>query len=107
MSLKENQEQVDKWAKQFNPAYWPPLVKVACLAEETGEVAREINHLYGNKKKKADETTGELGQELTDVLFTICCIANDEGVNLQQEWDKMMEKKMYGRDKDRYERKED
>jgi NTP pyrophosphatase (non-canonical NTP hydrolase) len=104
MTLKTLQEEVDKWAKQFKKPYWKPLSQMARLAEETGEVAREINHLYGDKKKRV-ETEKNLGDELADVLFTICCIANSEGISLQDYWDKMMKEKHYGRDNNRYEKK--
>ncbi len=107
MSLKDIQADADKWTGQFTPQYWPPLAMLARLTEETGEVAREINHLYGPKKKKAGEPEGSIGQEYADVLFTICCMANSQGIDLQEEWNKMMEHKHYGRDKNRYEKKED
>jgi NTP pyrophosphatase (non-canonical NTP hydrolase) len=104
MSLQQIQQEVDDWAKQFKVPYWEPLSMLARLAEETGEVAREINHLYGAKKKKSTELPKTLGDELADVVFTVCCMANREGIDLQKEWDKMMREKHYGRDNDRYEK---
>ncbi|MCX6706402.1 MAG: hypothetical protein NTV24_04890 [Candidatus Woesebacteria bacterium] len=65
----------------------------------------DINNLYGPKKKKDSEKVGNLGQELADVLFTVCCIANNTEINLQNEWAKMMEQKHYGRDNQRFNRK--
>jgi NTP pyrophosphatase (non-canonical NTP hydrolase) len=106
MSLDNIQKEVYEWAKQFDPAYWPALEQMARLTEETGEVAREINHLHGTKRKKSSEQTRELADELSDVLFTICCIANSHGINLTDAWDKMMQEKHYGRDNQRFERKE-
>ncbi len=75
------------------------------LTEEVGEVAREINHLYGPKKRKQTENKGDLEGELADVIFTICCIANKEGIDLPRAWQNVMEKH-YGRDANRYEKKE-
>ncbi len=106
MSLKEIQKEVHEWTGQFTPQYWPALEMMARLTEETGEVAREINHMYGTKKKKPTEDTKSLGDELTDVMFTICCIANSHGIELQQTWEDNMKEKHYGRDNQRYERKE-
>lgn len=106
MSLKEIQKQVDDWAQQFKKPYFEPLVQMACLTEETGEVARELNHLYGEKKRKSSEPEGNLGQELSQMLFTVSCIANSQGIDLQKEFDKMMEEKYYKRDANRYEKKE-
>jgi len=105
MSLDLIQKQVDNWAKQFEPAYWPVLEQFAQLSEEVGEVAREINHLYGSKKKKSDESTKGLDQELVQVLFVLCCISNNLGINLQEEWEKMIIERQYKRDNKRFERK--
>lgn len=52
MGLSKVQKEVHEFTGQFNPQYWPPLEMMARLTEETGEVAREISHLHGNKKKK-------------------------------------------------------
>lgn len=51
MSLKEVQNEVDKWVQQHKIGYWKPHKILARLTEETGEIAREINHIYGSKKK--------------------------------------------------------
>lgn len=104
MSLVDYQKQVHKWVSQFNPPYWPPLEMMARLSEETGEVAREINHLYGTKKKKPTEDKKELANELIDILFTIICIANDQRINLENAWQKMINEKMQ-RDANRFEKK--
>ncbi len=106
MGLDDCQKDVDKWANQFNPPYWPALEQMARLSEETGEVAREINHLHGTKKKKSSEEIKELSDELVDVIFTVCCIANSHNINLDEAWEKMMDKKHYGRDANRFEKKE-
>ncbi len=105
MLFKKAQEDVDKWTGQFIPQYWPPYEILARLTEETGELAREVNHLYGTKKKKNSEEEKNLGQELTDVIFTVVCMANSQGIDLTEEWEKMMSEKCYGRDNDRYKKK--
>jgi len=108
MTLKDIQKDVDNWTSQYTPQYWPPHEILARLTEETGEVAREINHLYGTKKKKEIEQ-GEhqknLGQELADVIFTVVCMANSKGINLQEEWEQMKNEKLNNRDKDRFTKK--
>ena len=78
---------------------------MACLIEEIGEVARELNHMHGTKKKKSSEDTKGLGEELSDVLFTLCCIANSHSINLEEEWKHLMNEKQYGRDNNRFEKK--
>ena len=106
MSLLDKQKEVDDWVQQFEPPYWPALEKMARLTEEVGELAREINHVYGTKKKKAFEDKKEIADELIDIIFTIICIANDENINLEKAWQNMVEKKMKIRDINRFEKKE-
>ena len=104
MSLKILQEDVDKWTSQFKPQYWQPHEILARLAEETGEIAREINHLHGPKKKKESESVRDLGEEMADIIFTLCCLANSKNISLDESWKRVMEK-CYSRDNSRYERK--
>ena len=105
MSLQKIQHDVEVWTGQFTPQYWPPYEILARLTEELGEVGREVNHLYGTKKKKATEATKSLSYELVDVIFTVVCMANSHGINLSEAWDLMMKKKLYGRDQQRFEKK--
>ena len=107
MTLKNIQDDVDKWTGQFTPQYWKPHEMLGRLMEEAGELAREINHVYGPKKKKADEPENNIGAELSDIIFTVSCIANSQNIDLQEEWDKMMKVKQYGRDQNRYDKKQD
>lgn len=104
MALSSYQQEVDEWVNQFKIGYWKPHEILARITEETGELARLINHLYGPKKKKLTEAEQELGEELADIIFAICCMANSHGINLDEAFKKVMDKS-YGRDKDRYEKK--
>lgn len=102
MSLRKIQNDVDKWTSQYTPQYWSPHEILARLTEETGELAREVNHLYGMKKKKDDEKENSVGQELSDIIFTVACMANSLEIDLSKEWDHMLKNKLYGRDKNRF-----
>ncbi|MEK6953219.1 MAG: hypothetical protein AABX29_09480 [Nanoarchaeota archaeon] len=53
MTLKDIQRQVDGWVQQFKAPYWDPAHIYLTFGEESGELAREINHRYGSKRKKA------------------------------------------------------
>ena len=55
MSLRDAQQSVDRWIGQYKEGYFSPLTNLARLAEEVGELAREINHRFGEKTKKRDE----------------------------------------------------
>ncbi len=104
MSLKQVQQEVDDWVQQYKVPYWPVFEQLARLTEEVGELAREINHRYGSKPKKQSEAIKELEDELGDVIFTIACLANSQGLDLDAAWKRVMDK-CYGRDKDRFEKK--
>ena len=104
MSLAENQRRVDAWISQYEEGYFHPLTNLARLTEEVGELAREINHRFGQKTKKKDEAEGDLGMELADILFVLICISNREGIDLDQAFERMMAK-VESRDRDRWTRK--
>jgi len=82
MDIRSIQRQVDEYISQFREGYFPPLVNLARLTEEVGELAREMNHRHGPKKKKADEPEGEIAEELADVLFVVVVLANQHGIDL-------------------------
>ncbi len=104
MSLREAQQRVDDWVSQFEEGYFPPLANVARLAEEVGELAREINHQFGPKKRKADEQAGSLAMELADILFVVICVANSQRIDLDDAFAQMMAK-VTSRDAGRWTRK--
>lgn len=92
MSLAPLQERVDAWISRFEEGYFHPLTNMARLSEEVGELAREINHRFGQKTKKKDEPEGDMAMEMADILFVLICIANREKIDLQVAFDRMMEK---------------
>lgn len=92
MSLTDSQRRVDAWISRFQEGYFHPLTNLARLTEEVGELAREINHRFGQKTKKAEEPEGDLAMELADILFVLICIANREGIDLEEAFDRMMAK---------------
>ena len=105
MSLRETQQAVDRWIGQYKEGYFSPLTNLARLAEEVGELAREINHRFGEKTKRKDEAEGSLALELADILFVVVCIANSQGIDLDQAFGAMMQK-VSARDAERWTKKE-
>ena len=104
MTLAESQRRVHQWISQYEEGYFDPLTNLARLTEEVGELAREINHRFGQKTKKDDEPEGDLAMEMADILFVLICIANREGLDLQAAFDRMMEK-IEIRDRERWTQK--
>jgi NTP pyrophosphatase (non-canonical NTP hydrolase) len=106
MDIRDAQRQVDEYIAQFREGYFPPLVNLARLTEEVGELAREINHRFGPKTKKPDEPEGDVALELADILFVIVVLANQLGVDLQDAMEKTMQKYTV-RDATRWQRRDD
>ncbi|MBA3658769.1 MAG: nucleotide pyrophosphohydrolase [Gemmatimonadales bacterium] len=104
MALGEAQRRVDAWIGLFEEGYFHPLTNMTRLAEEVGELAREVNHRFGQKTKKPDETDGDLALEMADILFVLICMANREGIDLDDAFDRMM-RKVEARDASRWTRK--
>ena len=92
MPLREAQARVDGWIGRFEEGYFHPLTNLARLTEEVGELAREINHRFGQKTKKQCEPNGDLAMEIADILFVLICIANREGIDLDEAFGRMMAK---------------
>lgn len=105
MTLALVQKRVDDYISRFKEGYFSPLALIARLAEELGELSREINHSYGEKPKKKDEPKGDIALELGDLLFVIACLANRLEIDLDAAFDAVMTK-FATRDKDRWTRLE-
>ena len=101
MSFTEAQARVDAWISQFEEGYFDPLTNMARLSEEVGELAREMNHRFGQKTKKKDEADCDMAMEMADIMFVLICMANREGIDLQAAFDRMMAK-VEGRDATRW-----
>jgi NTP pyrophosphatase (non-canonical NTP hydrolase) len=104
MTLRDSQTRVDAWISQFEEGYFHPLTNLARLSEEVGELAREVNHRFGQKTKKREEPAGDMALEMADILFVLICMANREGIDLQEAFDRMMTK-VEGRDAERWTKK--
>jgi NTP pyrophosphatase (non-canonical NTP hydrolase) len=105
VELREAQHRVDEWISEFEEGYWPPLVNLARLMEEVGELARELNHRFGEKTKKPEEPEQDLAMELADVLFVLLVMANQQEIDLDQALERVLEKYRH-RDSHRWVRKE-
>jgi len=91
-SMRQMQKEVDDYISQFKEGYFSPLSMLARMTEEVGELAREVNHTYGEKPKKANEADNSIENELGDILFIVMCFANSLGIDLQKAHEMVMEK---------------
>ena len=101
MELQVLQDKVDSWIKNYGVRYFGILTNMAQLTEEVGEVARIISRRYGEQSEKKVDVNKDLGEELSDVIFVVLCIANQTGINLQKSFDKKIILKSK-RDKERH-----
>lgn len=101
LTLRDAQALVDTWMADRGWVYWHPLSQLARLTEEMGELARVVNHLYGEKPKKSTESVQDLGLEMADVVYTLICLANSQGIDMQSSLEEVLEKYQH-RDADRY-----
>ena len=99
--MKDFQNQVDIWFKENKWDYWEPLAIVTRLFEEGGEFARLVNHVYGPKKKKLDETVQDMEEEIGDIIYTLICYANSHQIDLDRAVQKSINK-VTSRDKNRF-----
>ena len=100
ITLKEAQALVDNWITTHGVRYFSELTNMTILTEEVGELARIMARTYGDQSFKAGEDK-EIGDELTDVLWVLLCLANQTGVDLTESLQKNIEKKTL-RDKERH-----
>lgn len=102
-TMEDLQKEVDTYISQFKEGYFSPLAMLARLTEELGELAREVNHYYGEKPKKSSETEKAIEEELGDLLFVLICFANSLHIDLETAHDYVMNK-FNTRDKNRWTR---
>lgn len=93
MELKQTQELVDEWIKSNGVRYFNELTNMAILTEEVGEVARIISRRYGEQSEKETDLNLDLGNELSDVLFVVFCLANQTGIDLSEAFRQNLDKK--------------
>ncbi|WP_152735552.1 nucleotide pyrophosphohydrolase [Marinifilum sp. N1E240] len=93
ISISEAQKVVDNWIKKYGVRYFNELTNMAILTEEVGEVARIISRKYGEQSFKEKDKLVDLGDEMADVLWVLICLANQTGVDLNEAFQKNMEKK--------------
>ena len=91
-TLRGCQREVDEWINTIGVRYFSELTNTAVLMEEVGELARLMARTYGEQSFK-DGEENDLGMEMADVLFVLVCLANQTGVDLQESFERAMDKK--------------
>lgn len=100
ITIREAQQLVDQWIRQYGVRYFSELTNMACLTEEVGELARIMARKYGDQSFEQGEEQ-DPADEMADVLWVLMCLANQTGVDLTEALRKNLEKKT-SRDKTRH-----
>lgn len=100
ITIREAQQLVDQWIRQYGVRYFSELTNMACLTEDVGELARIMARKYGDQSFKQGEEQ-DPADEMADVLWVLMCLANQTGVDLTEALRKNLEKKT-SRDKTRH-----
>lgn len=93
MEIKEAQAKVDHWIQTLGVRYFNELTNMAVLMEEVGELARIMARRYGEQSEKESDKNKDLGDEMADILFVLCCLANQTGIDLDTALVQNLEKK--------------
>tara|TARA_Y100000589_G_scaffold182511_1_gene172890 strand:+ start:226 stop:561 length:336 start_codon:yes stop_codon:yes gene_type:complete len=93
ITIGKAQKLVDEWIKKYGVRYFNELTNMAILTEEVGEVARIMARRYGEQSEKKSDEKANLSDELADVFFVLVCLANQTGVNLEEAFQKNLDKK--------------
>ena len=100
LTIREAQQRVDAWIKEYGVRYFSELTNMAVLTEEVGELARVVARKYGDQSFKPGESDN-LSEEMADILWVLICLANQTGVDLTEALQQSIEKKTK-RDKERH-----
>ena len=93
MTIEEAQLKVDEWIKTYGVRYFSELTNTAVLMEEVGELARIMARVYGDQSFKKSDYEYNLSDEMADILWVLCCLANQTGVNLTEAFQNNIQKK--------------
>ncbi|WP_113738361.1 nucleotide pyrophosphohydrolase [Blattabacterium clevelandi] len=106
MKIKNIQKLVHNWIVNYGIRYFNILTNTILLSEEVGEVSRIIARNYGEQSlKKNCKEKEDLGEELSDVLFVLICLANQTGIDLEKSFHQKLKKKKI-RDDERHHKNE-
>lgn len=92
LPLAQAQADVHQWITTHGVRYFSELTNTAILMEEVGELARLMARRYGDQSFKAGECDN-LADEMADILWVLCCLANQTGVDLTEAFRANFQKK--------------
>lgn len=100
IGLRDAQQRIDRWIKQYGVRYFNELTNMAVLTEEVGELARVMARKYGEQSFKPGENQ-DPSEEMADVFWVLACLANQTGTDLSEALKRSFAKKT-ARDSERH-----
>ncbi len=100
IGLRDAQQRIDRWIKQYGVRYFNELTNMAVLTEEVGELARVMARKYGEQSFKPGENQ-DPSEEMADVFWVLACLANQTGTDLSEALERSFAKKT-ARDSERH-----
>ncbi len=92
MEVKEAQQIVDRYISSFEEGYFPAYTNLIRLMEEVGEFSKEFNHQFGPLKRGSCSAENRLEEEIGDIYFTLCVLANQLDIDLSVALNRVIEK---------------
>jgi NTP pyrophosphatase (non-canonical NTP hydrolase) len=105
ITIKEAQQNIDKWIKTTGVRYFNELTNLGILMEEVGELSRIMVRKFGEQSFKENESDQNLADEMADIFWVLMCLANQTGVDMTDALRKNFEKKNF-RDSERHQKNE-
>ena len=93
ISIPEAQQQVDNWVKTLGISYFSLLTNMTFLTEEVGELERILERKFGYESFKKSDENYDLVDDMSAVLWVLICLANQTGIDLNEAFQKNMDKK--------------
>lgn len=105
MTIKQIQQTVDDWIRDYGVRYFDEKTNMLLLMEEIGELSRLMARKYGEQSFKTpvsdEEAMQSIRDEFGDVMFVIVCLANQMGLDIEEIMISNLTKKT-SRDKERH-----
>ncbi len=105
MKLDDIQAHINQWIEEYGVRYFDIMTNNALLMEEVGELSSLLAREYGEQSFKESESNenikAQIADEMADIFFVLCCLANQQDINLTAALQKNLAKKTR-RDKDRH-----
>ena len=97
LGIRALQEQINRWIQTHGVRYFAPLTNLGILTEEVGELARLMVRSSGEqswrKNTKPSSVQEALEEELSDIIWVVCCLANQHHIDLSEALSRNIEKK--------------